>query len=785
MSQDSPDTRDSVPLAATDGTVNQAGRYGDFSLRSVMWGYRDIFQRTIEDLFDHGRLGPGRREVTAKFFTLLKRADQGCFDHVLRQFLGALHPANRWIMDLPGLFADLVDLGGAVAAGKAHNGIRLFEILAAGGMGRSPAQLRECIDHVRRLREIDEGLAMAFLDGHDRLQRRLRPVEMDRYIDVALRIHQDNPQTAYEFFRGELATSETYILTITKECRIADVVDPLRAMLKALTGRDCKVADLSRLDSDDLIERGATVVTAAGHLYLPGRIRRFDIAGANRNWYLLCGVTAAAMLLGGSFPHVHGRPGYRTCAALTGGAIWRTNLFQVVEFTRVLRLARRRWPGARRLLAWAMQTELADAADDSPERCLADALDKTVERPALDRLRQTADDCVNCFDTADRLDESWSAEVLSAYPALARRPLEPSGFLSDFLFPMTFSESPSDRIVGDLKDAARDRRKGEGETPPAAARSTVADGDGDGVANEQADADAIEAAFVYDEWDFHQNDYRPGWCLLRQKAVEPAAFARPRSNWLDDARKVHSIFERLKPDLARREKRLADGDDINADLLIAYLVDRTREPAPPARFYEKPLVHHRDLAVLILLDVSGSTGEPAGGATKVLDVEKHAAVLLGQGLSTLGDRFAVCGFSSNGREDCEFLLFKDFDDNWTDAIARVMAALPRSSTRIGPALRHAGALLADQPARQRLIILVTDGKPMDQGYDPKTRYAQHDVRMACEENARREIHTFAISTGANTRADMEIMFPRRRFTILSDIRQLPRVLPHLYLRLTL
>ncbi len=54
---------------------------------------------------------------------------------------------------------------------------------------------------------------------------------------------------------------------------------------------------------------------------------------------------------------------------------------------------------------------------------------------------------------------------------------------------------------------------------------------------------------------------------------------------------------------------------------------------------------------------------------------------------------------------------------------------------------------------------------MDQEYDPATGYAQHDVRMACEENLRQEIHTFAISTEENSLADMEIMFPRGRSSV--------------------
>ena len=73
---------------------------------------------------------------------------------------------------------------------------------------------------------------------------------------------------------------------------------------------------------------------------------------------------------------------------------------------------------------------------------------------------------------------------------------------------------------------------------------------------------------------------------------------------------------------------------------------------------------------------------------------------------------------------------------------------------------------------------------MDSMYDPNSRYAQYDVRMACEENTRSEINTFAISTTENTKADMEIMFPRNRFVILQDLRQLPRILPQLYIRMT-
>jgi nitric oxide reductase NorD protein len=249
------------------------------------------------------------------------------------------------------------------------------------------------------------------------------------------------------------------------------------------------------------------------------------------------------------------------------------------------------------------------------------------------------------------------------------------------------------------------------------------------------------------------------------------------------AAQTRRVFELLCPQWAK-EKRLPDGDTIDIDRLVGYQVLRRREPSPKVDFFQKPLRRQRDLAALILLDVSGSTGQD-GARGRTIEVEKHAALILGQGLSVLDDRFAVCGFSGTGREHCEFYIYKDFDERWDrETIARVLSAYPRSATRIGAALRHAGYRLSLVSARQRLIIAMTDGKPTDTDYDPSTRYAQHDVRMACVENRRRGIHTFCVSTLENSRADMEIMFPGQMFAILPDIRQLPRVLPRLYIRMT-
>ena len=762
-------------------------RYHGFSLKSVCWGYREIFAEAIEGLFEAGHIGPARREVTAHCFELLKQADQSCFDRVLKEFLEALNPRTRWLMDLPGVFGDVVDLGRRLAESRIYYGIQFFQTLGAGGFGDSPRQVRDLLTHVRRLREVDDELAVALLKGYRRLIDRLRPEELHAYIAAGLRAFNRNARSGVSFMAGTLTSAEAYIVSLTRECRLHDVHPLLSGLLKALVGYGVEIGDLSGLDHDELALRGTAVVCMHKWLFLPQRIRHFDNASLNRAWYLLIGVVAAGMLEGNSFCRVHGHPDYRTCRDVVGDAPLRTNLFAIVEYVRVLRRVRRHWPGASRLIDFGLATEFRQRPLETPaEELFRDAMSARGDGPrAAETVRRVADASANLFDTASRLDEPWVWQVVAAYPGIDRCGLRAFGFLPDFHYPAQIDSPWNDRLILDLKATAvlrADNGEGPAEEAPV---PTSLDGGGR-TRQEEADESAqATACHVYDEWSHEENDYYREHCFLQEHLPERPALRPVPAEVMAEARRVRRVFERLKGDLIRRQKRLREGDVINPDLLLEYVVQRRNEPAPRIDFYEKPLVSRRDLAVLILLDASGSTGEDAGGGRKVLDVEKNAALVLGEALASLDDRFSICGFSSNGREKCSYFIYKAFGDAWgEEAVSRILSARPASSTRIGPALRHSRYLLSRIEARQRLIVLVTDGKPMDIGYDPKTRYAQYDVRMACEESIRQGIDTFGISTEANTLTDMEIMFPRRRFAVLSDIRQLTHTLPKLYLRLS-
>lgn len=766
-------------------------RYRGFSLTSVCWGYRDIFAETLEGLFDRGVLGEDRPEVTDAFFALMRCAEEQHFDYVLKEFLAALNPATAWLLELPGIFAEVTELGREFAASKLHYGISYFRTLGEGGFGQTPQEVRRLVTYLQRLRTVDEGLALAFLAGYRELAARLRPQELEVYVQQGLRAYHQNSSTGLRFMEGTLKSSEVVIQSLTQACRLQDVQPALTKLLRALVGYEVHVGALSRLDSDELIERGSRMVCMYRWLYVPERVRYFDAQARNRDAYRLMAVVAAGMLALDSFPRVHGHPAYTTCVDVVGGDTLRLNLFQIAEYVRVLRGVRRMWPGARRLLDFGVAAERAAQPPRIPaDRLCFDLLaGEGVDSPGARAVLRVAGASVNAFDTASLLTPAVLDAVLRDYPGLDRVPLRTFAFLPDFLYPGQVSRPPTDHLVADLKHAARQQRAARERRPEDGAEDAhkVALPSDTSEAQESDDEAAGEggavACYVYDEWSQEEHDYYRDHCHVFEKRPKQRGARELPPDVVGLAARTRRAFELIRPALSK-EKYLEAGDAINVDLLVRYLVARTQAPSPRIDFYEKPFKNRRDLAVMILLDVSGSTGNEVA-RQKTIEIEKRAALILAQGLAALDDRFAIAGFSGNGREQCEFFVFKDFEERWDRlSIARVLAAYPRSATRIGAALRHAGYRLSQVPAKTRLIILVTDGKPMDTGYDPNTRYAQYDVRMACLENRRREVHTFCISTDDNSRADMEIMFPERRFAILHDVRRLPHILPRLYVRLT-
>ena len=296
-------------------------------------------------------------------------------------------------------------------------------------------------------------------------------------------------------------------------------------------------------------------------------------------------------------------------------------------------------------------------------------------------------------------------------------------------------------------------------------------------------------AFIYPEWDAAIGAYRPEWVALRPRRLRAGT-----TEWVErvirrrhaQVQAIKRQFETLRPE-RQRLRRQDDGEDLALDVIVESHVDRRLGLPPGERPYARTREDRRDIAVAFLIDLSGSTGGyvagPHGGE-RVIDVAKESLVLLGEALTTLNDQHAIYGFSGSTRKGCEFYTVKDFADGWDDETKMRLGGLaPLSYTRLGPPIRHTTTLLQAIPARVKLLMLLSDGRPNDfDAYGGE--YGIEDTRKALLEARGRGIRTFCLTIDAEAREYMPRLFGPDNYVTLANVATLPKKLPDLYRRLT-
>jgi nitric oxide reductase NorD protein len=306
------------------------------------------------------------------------------------------------------------------------------------------------------------------------------------------------------------------------------------------------------------------------------------------------------------------------------------------------------------------------------------------------------------------------------------------------------------------------------------------------------EAAAIEAALaqphLYDEWDYLIGLDRPAWCTLLEKSAamgDPRAIDEVLRRNEDTLNRLTSLIKAVQVQRPQRLRKQLEGDRLDLDACIDATVDLRSGRTPDPRVHQRLGRNSRDLAVLVLLDLSQSTNDwvPSAG-TSVLNLAREATALVAHAMQQLGDDFAIHGFDSNGRHDVEYYRFKDFEEPYGEqARARLAGMQGQLSTRMGTALRHAGRFLRGRHCAHRLILLVTDGEPHDIDVHDK-QYLVFDAKRAVEDQRRHGISTFCLSLDPAADQYVTRIFGARNYLVLDQLRRLPEKLPGLYLRLT-
>ena len=294
----------------------------------------------------------------------------------------------------------------------------------------------------------------------------------------------------------------------------------------------------------------------------------------------------------------------------------------------------------------------------------------------------------------------------------------------------------------------------------------------------------------YPEWDSQIGDYRPRWTSVWERTAAGDASAFVDSVLAEHGpmvRRLRREFQMLRPTGLGRERRAREGDEVDLEALVEDLVNRRAGHPSEGRVYLRSKRSERDVAVAFLVDLSASTREGVGESGKsVIEVEKESLVLMSEALEALGDRYAIFGFSGRGRQMVTFDVFKDFEDRLDERVrGRIGAMTYRMENRDGAAIRHATKRLMEIDAGTRLLILLSDGKPLDCGCDIyQGSYAHGDTRMALREAIERRVHPFCITVDPAGEDYLRDLYGEVRYAVIDSVSALPARLPAIYRRLT-
>jgi nitric oxide reductase NorD protein len=306
--------------------------------------------------------------------------------------------------------------------------------------------------------------------------------------------------------------------------------------------------------------------------------------------------------------------------------------------------------------------------------------------------------------------------------------------------------------------------------------------------NQMWGKEPVSDPFHYQEWDYQIQLHRPDWATVyerRQPKGDVEEIDKILLEYRPIAHRIKQIIDLLTPQGVQRIRNMEDGDEIDINAAIDAMVSIRMGDQPNTRITMRNVLKTRDLAVVVLMDLSESTNETVPGSDKtILQLTREAATLVSTAINGIGDPFALHGFASDGRHDVQYYRFKDFNQRFDDEVKSRLAGMTGGlSTRMGAAMRHAGQHLLKQPERRKLLLIVTDGEPADiDERDPQ--HLRHDTKKAVEELYTNGVLSYCLTLDANADSYVKRIFGENNYTIIDNVQRLPEQLPQLFASLT-
>ena len=291
----------------------------------------------------------------------------------------------------------------------------------------------------------------------------------------------------------------------------------------------------------------------------------------------------------------------------------------------------------------------------------------------------------------------------------------------------------------------------------------------------------------YPEWDYQSLTYRPDWVSVYEAlhpSGNPADIDKLLAKHSALAKQLKKMLDQLKPQDKVRIRYQEEGSELDLDVAIRSLIDFKGGAQPDPRINMSHKTSGRNIAVMLLLDLSESLSQKAAGSEQtILELSQEAVSLLAWAIEKLGDPFAIAGFHSNTRHDVRYQHIKGYGEHWGDDVKSRLAAMQAGfSTRMGAAMRHAAHYLEARSADKKLMLILTDGEPSDVDVHDE-RLLIEDARQAVKELDQKGIYSFCINLDPKADEYVSDIFGKQ-YTVIDNIQRLPERLPQLFMALT-
>jgi len=285
------------------------------------------------------------------------------------------------------------------------------------------------------------------------------------------------------------------------------------------------------------------------------------------------------------------------------------------------------------------------------------------------------------------------------------------------------------------------------------------------------------------EWHYKKQQLEKDRCLLQAMLPKNAKPLPLPSNLRKQAKVIKAQFEQLQS-VRYWLKGQVQGEELDLNAWLDHHIEAKISPTADKGLYQSFRGEHRDLSCLLLADLSMSTDAHIDNEHRVIDVVKDSMLLFGEALHAVGDNFAMYGFSSVKRNHIRFSVLKNFTESYNDNIrGRIQAISPGFYTRMGAAIRQATKVILEQKTSQKLLLILTDGKPNDIDHY-EGRFGIEDTHQAILEARQQGIKPFCITIDQQAEEYLPYLFGSTGFAVIMRPAQLPVKLPQLYHQLT-